>query len=68
MTDTPRAFLEGLFRSTVAAAQPRLCVPPHLPALPRGRLIVLGAGKASAAMAAAVEAHYGDAAEDRRHR
>ena len=63
MTDTPRAFLEGLFRSTVAAAQPRLCVPPHLPPLPRGRLIVLGAGKASAAMAAAVEAHYGDAGD-----
>ena len=63
MTETPRAFLEGLFRSTVAAAQPRLCVPPHLPALPRGRLVVLGAGKASAAMAAAVEAHYGDAGD-----
>jgi glycerate 2-kinase len=61
MTETPRVFLERLFRSAIAAAQPRLCVPPHLPPLPRGRLIVLGAGKASAAMAAAVEAHYGDA-------
>ena len=61
MTETPRQFLEGLFRSTIAAAQPRLCVPPHLPPLPRGRLIVLGAGKASAAMAAAVEAHWGEA-------
>jgi len=61
MTETPRAFLEALFRSTIAAAQPRLCVPPHLPELPSGRLIVLGAGKASAAMAAAVEARYGAA-------
>jgi hydroxypyruvate reductase len=61
MTETPRVFLERLFRSAIAAPQPRLCVPPNLPPLPRGRLIVLGAGKASAAMAAAVEAHYGDA-------
>jgi glycerate 2-kinase len=61
MTESPRAFLEALFRSTIAAAQPRLCVPPHLPALPKGRLIVVGAGKASAAMAAATEAHYGAA-------
>jgi glycerate 2-kinase len=35
-----------------------LCVPPYLPAPPRGRTIVLGAGKASAAMARAVEAHW----------
>jgi hydroxypyruvate reductase len=61
MTTTSRAFLEGLFRSTIEAAQPRLCVPPHLPPLPAGRLLVLGAGKATAAMAAAVEAHYGEA-------
>jgi hydroxypyruvate reductase len=33
-------------------------VPPHLPARPRGRLIVIGAGKASAAMAHAVEDHW----------
>jgi glycerate 2-kinase len=61
MNESPRGFLESLFRSTIAAAQPRLCVPPHLPPLPRGRLIVVGAGKASAAMAAATEQHYGDA-------
>jgi hydroxypyruvate reductase len=42
----------------VAAAQPDKCVPPHLPAAPRGRLIVVGAGKASAAMARAVEQHW----------
>jgi hydroxypyruvate reductase len=39
----------------VAAAQPALSLPPHLPAAPKGRLIVIGAGKASAAMARAVE-------------
>jgi len=38
-------------------------VPPHLPPRPRGRIIVVGAGKASAAMAAAVEAHWGQGLE-----
>ncbi len=58
MTASPRKFLESLFRSTIAAAQPRLCVPPNLPPAPKGRLIVVGAGKASAAMAQAAEQHY----------
>src|SRR5262249_51800821 len=44
--------------AAIAAAQPSVCVPPHLPAPPRGRLIVIGAGKASAAMARAVEDHW----------
>jgi hydroxypyruvate reductase len=44
-----------MFDAAVAAAQPALCIPPHLPAAPRGRLIVIGAGKASAAMARALE-------------
>ena len=44
-----------MFAAAVAAAQPALCIPPHLPAAPRGRLIVIGAGKASAAMARALE-------------
>ena len=57
-----RALLERLFRAAIAAAQPATCVPPHLPPAPRGRLIVVGAGKASAAMARAAEGHYGDAA------
>jgi glycerate 2-kinase len=47
-----------MFEAAVAAAQPALCIPPHLPPRPKGRLIVIGAGKASAAMAAAVEAHW----------
>jgi glycerate 2-kinase len=52
------ALLEAMFRAAIASAQPALCVPPHLPAPPRGRLIVVGAGKASAAMARAVEKHW----------
>jgi glycerate 2-kinase len=55
---TPATLLRALFDAAVAAAQPSLCVPPHLPAPPAGRTVVIGAGKASAAMAAAVEAHW----------
>jgi hydroxypyruvate reductase len=47
-----------MFDAAIASAQPSLCVPPHLPAPPRGRLIVVGAGKASAAMARVVEEHW----------
>lgn len=56
----PAALLRQLFDAAVASAQPALCVPPHLPdpASVRGRLIVIGAGKASAAMAQAVEQHW----------
>lgn len=55
---SPRALLTAMFRAAIASAQPALCVPPHLPEPPRGRLIVVGAGKASAAMAQAVEQHW----------
>ncbi len=51
----PRVLLRRMFDAAIASAQPSLCVPPHLPAPPRGRFIVIGAGKASAAMARAVE-------------
>lgn len=47
-----------MFDAAVAAAQPALCLPPHLPPPPKGRTIVIGAGKASAAMAMALEAHW----------
>jgi glycerate 2-kinase len=50
--------LRKMFAAAIASAQPEVCVPPHLPAAPRGRLIVVGAGKASAAMARAVEKHW----------
>ena len=54
-----RALLLSLLDEAVAAAHPDVCLPPHLPAAPeRGRLLVVGAGKAAAAMAVAVEAHY----------
>jgi glycerate 2-kinase len=54
----PRALLESMFRAAIASAQPAMCIPAHLPPRPRGRLVVLGAGKASAAMARAVEEHW----------
>ncbi|HET6224389.1 MAG TPA: glycerate-2-kinase family protein, partial [Dongiaceae bacterium] len=47
-----------MFDAAIASAQPALCIPRHLPAPPRGRCIVIGAGKASAAMARALEDHW----------
>ncbi len=50
-----------MFNAAIASAQPALCLPAHLPtpqSLGKGRLIVIGAGKASAAMAKAVEEHW----------
>ena len=52
------SFLRRLFDAAVAAANPAHCVPLHLPVERGGRLIVVGAGKASAAMARAVEEHW----------
>ena len=49
------ALLRDIFRAAVDAALPELVVPPHMPDRPKGRVIVLGAGKASAAMAKAAE-------------
>jgi glycerate 2-kinase len=54
-----RALLRAMFDAAVAAASPDSCVPKHLPKPPRrGKTVVVGAGKAAAAMAAAVEAHW----------
>jgi len=53
-----RGFLRALFDAGIAAAQPAVCVPPYLPARPKGRTVVVGAGKAAAAMALAVEGHW----------
>jgi hydroxypyruvate reductase len=47
-----------MFEAAIACAQPGVCIPQHLPDPPRGRLIVIGAGKASAAMAQAVEENW----------
>lgn len=57
----PRDLLRQMFDAAIASAQPALCLPPHLPApesLGNGRLVVIGAGKASAAMARALEDHW----------
>jgi len=54
----PRSFLRALFDAAIGAADPARIVPVHLPAAPKGRTIVLGAGKASAAMAKATEDHW----------
>lgn len=51
-------LLRGLFDAAVASAQPERCVARFLPDPPVGRLVVIGAGKASAAMARAVEQHW----------
>ena len=58
MTLAPRTLLRSMFEAAVAAALPAKCVPAHLPPAPKGRTIVVGAGKASAAMAQALEAHW----------
>jgi glycerate 2-kinase len=54
----PKELLRQMFDAAIASAQPAVCIPPHLPEAPRGRLIVVGAGKASAAMARAVEENW----------
>ncbi|MBB3711828.1 hydroxypyruvate reductase [Limimaricola variabilis] len=58
-TNDPRVFLEALFAAAVARADPMEVMADHLPPRPEGRLLVIGAGKASARMAEAVEAVYG---------
>ena len=47
-----------MFDAAVASAQPAVCMPRYLPAPPKGRTVVIGAGKASAAMAQAFERHW----------
>lgn len=54
----PKTILKSLFDAAISVADPALCVAPYLPPDDGGRLIVIGAGKASAAMAQAVEAHW----------
>jgi glycerate 2-kinase len=54
----PTILLRAMFDAAVAAAQSSHCLPPHLPEPPRGRTIVIGAGKASAEMARVLEQHW----------
>lgn len=58
VTDDPAALLRAMFDAAVASAQPAVCVPPCLPEAPRGRTVVLGGGKGSAAMAKAIEENW----------
>ena len=53
-----RALLSAMFDAAVASARADRCVPPNLPPLPKGRTVVVGAGKAAAAMARALETHW----------
>ncbi|RYE58166.1 MAG: DUF4147 domain-containing protein, partial [Hyphomicrobiales bacterium] len=53
--DMDRGLLQSLFELAVERAQPALAVSRHLPQAPKGRTIVIGAGKASAQMARAFE-------------
>ncbi len=58
MTLPPRELLMRMFEAAVAAVSPAVCLPPHLPPCPPGRTVVVGAGKAAAAMARAVEERW----------
>lgn len=54
----PKHFLRSLFQAAFDAANPDLCVPANLPPPPKGRTRVVGAGKAAASMALALEKHW----------
>ena len=54
----PKVLLQKMFAAAVDAAQPRHCLPAHLPTAPTGRTLIIGAGKASAEMARVVEQHW----------
>jgi hydroxypyruvate reductase len=54
----PGQLLRQAFATAIEAAQPGRCVPPALPERPAGRTVLIGAGKAAAAMARAVELHW----------
>lgn len=55
---SPRDLLLGSFHAALAAADPLKIVPQHLPKPPKGRTLVVGAGKAAASMALAVEQNW----------
>lgn len=59
-SQSPRSLLRAMFDAAIAAAQPAKQIASFLPAIPKGRTIVIGAGKASAAMAQAFEEAWQD--------
>ena len=58
MSEDPGLVLRRLLDAALASAQPAQCLAPHLPEPPAGRTVVVGAGKAAATMARAVEDHW----------
>jgi hydroxypyruvate reductase len=54
----PRTLLLESFQAAVGAADPLKILPQHLPPPPTGKTLVVGAGKAAASMALAVEQHW----------
>ena len=59
MVPDPAPLLRALFDRAIATADPMRVIAAHLPARPSGRVLVIGAGKASARMAEAVESVWG---------
>ncbi|KPA20945.1 putative hydroxypyruvate reductase [Shimia sp. SK013] len=59
MKQDPESFLRDLFARAVAVADPMAALPAVLSAKPEGRVVVVGAGKASARMAEALESAWG---------
>lgn len=59
MSKSPEVFLREIFDVAVNRADPMLCVPSTLPEKPTGRVVIIGAGKASARMAEALEHAWG---------
>jgi len=55
---TPESLLRAAFHAAIDAAHPDACIPRWLPSPSRGRTIVVGAGKAAAAMALAFDRHW----------
>src|SRR5690606_14041523 len=56
--EDPRTILQALFEAAIAAADPARIIADHVPAPPAGRTLVIGAGKASSAMARSFEAAW----------
>lgn len=56
--DERRSLLRRAFEAAVAAAHPSVCMPPHFPAPPKGKVIILAAGKGAGACAEVAETFY----------
>lgn len=57
--ESVRGLLGSLYEAAYKTAHPSTCLPPYLPDVPEGgRIIIIGGGKGTAAMAVATENHY----------